>query len=313
MQAAFLYLFCITPQLIKPSLYLAMLYTLLTSIRSFSLFLFFHTSFNLGSTQQITTPPRSYVWLTHPYSSTQTLVERFAPPLGCKRVQLAAGSFGDWLRHVPLLPAGTPVRLYNGQLKDPQNIHAAVLDLDVGTRDLQQCADAVIRLRAEYQFSQNPNQIHFHLTSGHDIWFSDWYSGKGFQVRKEEVLPATKAIELPTHLVFRRYLDQIFDYAGTLSLNRELQSVPLTEVQPGDVLLRGGSPGHAVLVLDVAEHTSTRQKFMLLAQSYMPAQQVHVLLNHPRTGLGAWYAVNPASPEVRTPEWIFAATELRRF
>ncbi|WP_324670894.1 DUF4846 domain-containing protein [Hymenobacter sp. GOD-10R] len=290
-----------------------MLYTLLISIRSFSLFVLLHASSDLAPPQEIATSPRSYLWLNHPYSSAQTLAIRFAPPPGCKRVPLTAGSFGDWLRHVPLLPVGTPVRLYNGQMKDPQNIHAAVLDLDVGTRDLQQCADAVIRLRAEYQFSQNPNQIHFHLTSGHDIWFSDWYSGKGFQVRNEEVLPATKAVELPTHLVFRRYLDQLFDYAGTLSLSRELQSVPLAQVQPGDVLLRGGSPGHAVLVLDVAEHPSTKQKFMLLAQSYMPAQQVHVLLNHPRTGLGAWYAVNPTSSEVRTPEWTFAATELRRF
>ncbi|WP_086597127.1 DUF4846 domain-containing protein [Hymenobacter crusticola] len=241
------------------------------------------------------------------------LAKRFVPPPGCQRVQLEAGSFGDWLRHLPLLPTGTPVRLHNGQLKDLQNIHAAVLDLDVGTRDLQQCADAVIRLRAEYQFTHNLNQIHFHLTSGHDIWFSDWSNGKGFLVRNEEVVSVKKAVEQPTHAVFRRYLDQIFDYAGTLSLSRELQAVPLADVQPGDVLLRGGSPGHAVLVLDVAEHPSTKQKFMLLAQSYMPAQQVHVLLNHPRTGLGAWYAVDPASLEVRTPEWIFAATELRRF
>ncbi|GGF10737.1 DUF4846 domain-containing protein [Hymenobacter cavernae] len=194
---------------------------------------------------------------------------------------------GVWLRYLPLLPTGTPVHLYNGRLKDPQNIHAAVINIDVGTRDLQQCADAVIRLRAEYQFTQNPNQVQFHLTSGHDIWFSDWYSGKGFQVQGEDVFSTAKAVELPTHTVFRRYLDQIFDYAGTLSLSRELRAVPLAQVQPDDVFIRGGSLGHAVLVLDVAEHSVTGQKYMLLSQSYMPAQQVHVLLNHPRTGLGA--------------------------
>lgn len=259
------------------------------------------------------TPARHYAWLTHAYSPAQTLAARFAPPPGCQRVPVAAGTFADWLRYLPLLPAGTPVHLFNGQLKDPQNVHAAVLDLDVGPRDLQQCADAVIRLRAEYLFTQSPDQVHFHLTSGYDIWFSDWYSGKSFQVRGEDVLPAAKAVETPTHAVFRRYLDQIFDYAGTRSLSRELRPVPLAQVQPGDVFIRGGSPGHAVLVLDVAEQPATSQKYMLLAQSYMPAQQMHVLLNHPRSGLGAWYAVNPASPTVRTPEWTFAATELRRF
>lgn len=242
------------------------------------------------------------------------MARRFAPPAGCQRVAVAPGSFGHWLRYLPLLPAGTPVKLYNGQLKDPQNVHAAVLNIDAGTRDLQQCADAVIRLRAEYQFTQNPAQVHFQLTSGHDIRFEDWYSGQGFRVSGNDVLPATRPVEKPTHAVFRRYLDQIFMYAGTLSLSRELTPVSLAEVQPGDVLIRGGSPGHAVLVLDVAEHSATGRRYVLLAQSYMPAQQMHVLRNvWGEAALGAWFAVNPQEARFSTPEWTFAREDLKRF
>ncbi|MBT9395527.1 DUF4846 domain-containing protein [Hymenobacter sp. NST-14] len=259
--------------------------------------------------------PGSYAWLPKGrYQPARTVAARFAPPAGYQRVAVAEGSFGQWLRYLPLLPAGTPVLLYNGQPKDRQDVHAAVLDLDVGARDLQQCADAVIRLRAEYLFSQNPDQVHFHLTSGDDIGFRDWYSGTGFRVVGNAVTPARRPAEAPTHTNFRRYLDQIFTYAGTLSLSKELQPTPLAQVQPGDVLIRGGSPGHAVLVLDVATQPRTGRRVALLAQSYMPAQQMHVLRNvWDETGLGAWFYLDPAANRVSTPEWTFRSTELGRF
>ncbi|QJX48301.1 DUF4846 domain-containing protein [Hymenobacter taeanensis] len=263
-------------------------------------------------------PPESsvgqYRWLPQgKYDAKQSLVARFPAPAGYERVQVAPGSFGGWLRHLPLLPAGTPVHLYTGQLKHRQDVHAAVLNLDTGTRDLQQCADAVIRLRGEYQFSQDADQVHFHLTSGHDIRFQDWYSGRTFRVVGDDVEPATKPMEAPTHPVFRRYLDQIFTYAGTLSLSRELMAVPLSQVLPGDVLIRGGSPGHAVLVLDVAVQAGTGRRKALLAQSYMPAQQVHVLKAGPQASSGAWFSLDPSREQVFTPEWTFRRDELKRF
>jgi hypothetical protein len=189
-----------------------------------------------------------------------------------------------------------------------------VVDIDPGTKDLQQCADAVMRLRAEYLFSQNFNKIHFHLTTGYDAWFSDYVAGRTFQVKGEEVTAAPKAAEAPTHAALGRYLLPIFGYAGTLSLSRELRRVPLAEVHPGDVLIHGGRPGHAVLVADVAENPRTGQRYLLLAQSYMPAQNIHVLRNVAQPALGAWFAVpGPAEAEVETPEWTFAREELGRF
>ncbi|RSK50347.1 DUF4846 domain-containing protein [Hymenobacter rigui] len=274
------------------------------------------TPVETASTPAETGPqPAAYAWLpANGYNPRQTVQARFAPPAGYQRVPVAAGSFGQWLRYLPLLPVGTPVKLHNGQLKDRQDVHAAVLHIDVGPRDLQQCADAVIRLRAEYQFSQQPEQVHFHLTSGDDIRFQDWYSGTGFRVVGDAVQPAPRPAEAPTHASLRRYLDQIFTYAGTLSLSKELRPVPLAQVQPGDVLIRGGSPGHAVLVLDVAVQPTTGRRVALLAQSYMPAQQMHVLKNvWDNTGLGAWFLLDPAASQVSTPEWTFRTNELKRF
>ena len=264
-----------------------------------------------GQAAPTTTP---YPWLIAPPAPGQTLAARFAPPAGCQRVAVPAGSWGAWLRGLPLRPAGTPARLFNGQLKDNQAVVAAVVDIDPGTQDLQQCADAVIRLRAEYLFSQNVNKIHFHLTTGYDAWFSDYVAGRTFRVKGEEVTAAPKPAEAPTHAALGRYLLPVFGYAGTLSLSRELRQVPLPEVRPGDVLIHGGRPGHAVLVADVAENPRTGQRYLLLAQSYMPAQNIHVLRNVAHPALGAWVALpGPAEALVATPEWTFAREELGRF
>jgi len=265
--------------------------------------------------EPLSAAPNRYSWLAaDAYDVWRSVAARFAPPAGCTRVKVAAGSFGHWLRYLPLLPTGTAVHLYNGELKDPQTVHAAVLNIDTGTRDLQQCADAVIRLRGEYLFSRKPDTVHFHLTSGNDIRFADWYRGQGFRVSGNEVLPAPRPVEKPTHVVFRRYLDQIFTYAGTLSLARELTPISMANILPGDVFIRGGSPGHAVLVLDVAEQKETGRRYVLLAQSYMPAQQIHVLHNVAGGAtLGAWFAVDPEDSRFHTPEWTFAREELKRF
>ncbi|GAB3320397.1 DUF4846 domain-containing protein [Hymenobacter humi] len=236
---------------------------------------------------------------------------RFPAPAGCQRIPVAAGSWGEWLRWLPLQPAGTVARTYLGARKARQEVVAAVVNIDTGTQDLQQCADAVIRLRAEYVFSHDPNKVHFHFTTGYDFWFSDFVAGKTFKVVGEEVLPAKRPAELPTHAALARYLIPTFGYAGTLSLSRELASKPLGAVQPGDVLIHGGAPGHAVLVVDVAENMKTHRKFMLLAQSYMPAQDMHLL--QPDEGRSAWFAVDTESDILTTPEWDFGADELKSF
>ena len=253
----------------------------------------------------------SYPWLAHAGAAGQALGARFPVPAGCRRVAVAAGSWGEWLRFLPLRPVGTKARLYNGALKDRQDVVAAVVDIDAGTQDLQQCADAVIRLRAEYLFSHDPNKVHFHLTTGYDFWFSDFVAGKTFKVSGEEVVPATRPAEAATHAALARYLIPTFGYAGTLSLSRELRPKVLTAMLPGDVLIHGGAPGHAVLVVDVAENPATHQKFMLLAQSYMPAQDIHVLREE--YGASAWFPVGPASTAVSTPEWEFRTDELAGF
>jgi hypothetical protein len=90
-----------------------------------------------------------FPWL-EAHDPAQAIEHRIAPPPGYQRDSLPAGSFGHWLRQLPLKPGQPPVYLHDGRPKGNQQAQAAVLDLDTGPRDLQQCADAVMRLRAEY-------------------------------------------------------------------------------------------------------------------------------------------------------------------
>ncbi len=249
-----------------------------------------------------------YPW--SPAAGAQTIAQRFAPPAGYRRVAVAPGTYGAWLRDLPLKPAGTPVRLHNGRLKGNQRAHAAVVDIDVGRRDLQQCADAVIRLRAEYLYAAGRmSEIAFRFTSGDEARFSRWAQGWRPRVRGNRVTWERGRPSGTGRASFRAYLRTVFTYAGTISVRRDLWHAGVDDIRIGDVFVQAGSPGHAVLVVDLAENDAGR-KVMLLAQSYMPAQDIHVLRN-PK-GPGAWYPVRFGAG-LETPEWTFRAGDLRRF
>lgn len=234
-----------------------------------------------------------YAW--RPAGSIQvedTLAERIPPPPGFVRVAVAPGSFAFWLRGLPLKPAGTPVRLFTGAPKWRQDVHAAVVDISVGESDLQQCADAIMRLRAEWLFSVGrARDIAFTYTGGKRVR----YEGGAQDYRK-----------------FRRYMNRVFAYAGTYSLERELTPVALATIETGDVFIKGGFPGHAVLVADMAVDERTGEKRFLLLQSYMPAQDIHILKNPKSSSGSPWYSAAFEGP-LETPEWTFPPGSLRRW
>jgi hypothetical protein len=245
----------------------------------------------------------------------QSLRDRIAPPAGFQRASLAAGSFGAWLRELPLESGRGIVHLHDGRPKLAQNLHVAVIAIDAGKRDLQQCADAVIRLRAEYLFANGQaRDICFRAVSGDAMPYASYRSG--LRPPKGRATPwVAEAPPDASWTGFRAYLDRVFGIANTASLARELEPVRESRsITAGDVYIEGahgGRFGHAVLVLDVAENPVGERVF-LIAQSYMPAQDMHVLINPGEPSLGPWYRV-PANGSLETPEWSFPSGSLRRF
>lgn len=258
-----------------------------------------------------TSSTNKYCWLKQ-YETKNMLVNRIPLPEGFERTTIERATFSDWLRHLPL-KTGTPaVKLYNGALKYNQSAQFAVLDINVGKEDLQQCADAVMRLKAEYHFSKKENdRIHFNYTSGDNAEYSKWIEGYRPVVKNNKVSFVKSAPRDSSYKNFTAYLRQVFMYAGTSSLSKELQTVPLSTMQVGDVFIYGGFPGHAVIVLDMATHKKTGKRIFILAQSYMPAQDIHVLKN-PNAANTPWYPLE-FEGALETPEWTFQHTDLKRF
>ncbi len=244
--------------------------------------------------------------------SGSSVQERIRVPEGFKRVKTEINSYGQYLRDLPLKPDGSDIKLFNGEATN-KDVHVAVLDIDVGSRDLQQCADAVIRLRAEYLYGQGLyEKIHFNFTNGFKADYLNWMNGKRIAIDGNKTHWINKTGYSKEYSSFRKYLDIVFAYAGTLSLSKEMKYISIEDMQIGDIFLKGASPGHAVIILDMAENTKTGEQIFMIAQSYMPAQDIHILKNLGDRQLSPWYSVD-FGELLSTPEWEFEKNQLMRF
>ncbi len=242
----------------------------------------------------------------------KTIAERFILPIGFERIKLDSNSFQYYLRNLQLKSHGSKVKYYNGLIKPNFWVYDAVVDMEIGERNLQQCADAVMRLKAEYLYKSNQyNKIHFNFTNGFRVDYSEWMKGKRIIVEGNKTYWSDQTSPSNTYSGFRKYMDIIFAYAGTLSLSNEMISININDIQIGDVFIQGGSPGHAVIVVDMAID-SNQNKVFLLAQSYMPAQDIQILANPNNNKLSPWYKLN-FEGDIVTPEWTFKKSDLKRF
>jgi hypothetical protein len=223
-----------------------------------------------------------------------TIIDRYLPLDSCHRETTDSNSFAHYLQNLPLKIYGEKVKYFDGTLKTNYNVYSSVVDMKISNKDLQQCADAVMRLRAEYLFIHKKyNQISF-LFNGDKKYHS--------------YIEFTKNDR--SYGRFLKYMDYIFSYANTGSLHNQLKSVEISNMQIGDVFVKKGNPyGHAVIIVDMC-HNLNGSKYFMLAQSYMPAQETQILLNHKNNTV--WYNL-PLTGEIQTPEWTFSVNDLRRW
>jgi len=231
-------------------------------------------------------------------STTPKVITEIPLPQGYKRIEIPKGSFGEWLRQIKLRKDNT-VYLYNGTPKTDQTLHYAVLDISTGNKDLQQCADAIMRLKAEYYFSKKQYD---------SIDFSSANKRYNFQ----QMLNNADITGKDMHALLLQFMETVFMNCGTYTVTDMIRTIDVHSILPGDVFVKAGAPGHAMIVVDVALNETTGKKIYLLAQGYMPAQDMHIVINPNSSTLSPWYEVDD-SEKIITPGWIFTKDQLKRW
>lgn len=223
----------------------------------------------------------------------KTIMTRFETPEGFNRSSSTINSWAHYLQNLPLKPHGTKVLHFDGTLKANTAAYCAVVDLPIYGNKNHQCADAIMRLRAAYLFEQNRfSEIEFLFVNGTNFRYDNYLAGK-----------------TPTQANLWSYLEKVFAYASTLSLDKQLKAKEAKDLQIGDVFIKGGSPGHAVVVVDKCTDQNGAVKFML-AQSYMPAQDIQILVGD--DGNSPWYDLN-FGDYLYSAEYTFAKNQLKQF
>ena len=184
--------------------------------------------------------------------------------------------------------------------------------MDIGEKDLQQCADSIMRMYGEYYFaSQEYDKIKFHLTNNYLMEYTKWREGCRLKVNGNQTSMVKTASYDDSYEAFRKYLETVFIYGGTLSLSGESNETRVEEIQIGDMFIEAGSPGHCVLIVDMAGNEDG-EKALLLAQGYMPAQEFHILKN-PLHEEDPWYYTSEIKFPLETPQWTFKKGSLKRW
>ena len=128
-----------------------------------------------------------------------------------------------WENYIKNFPrkSSTVVKDYQGNIIKNKSLGV----LNVRINSVQQCADAAIRLRAEYFYSKKEyDKISFKLTSGLEVPFSKW--AQGYRVRvsgNKASLFKSKVSKDYSRENFEAYLKIIMTYAGSASLARDLK------------------------------------------------------------------------------------------
>lgn len=244
--------------------------------------------------------------------SGKTLAKRILTPKGYKRIKAKKGSFEAFLRNYKLKPDGSPVLLYDGREKWNQSAHIAVFKLPIEGEDLQQCADSIMRVYGEYYYGKKAyDKITFPLGNGFIADFDKWRRGYSISVSGNKIAWVYSSKNDSSYDSFKRFMRIVFAYSGTLNMDYSSKKIKLSEARVGDIFVRGGSPGHVVMIADICKNKKGKKAY-LLAQGYLPAQEFQLLKN-PLHEDDPWYYEDEIKYPLRTPEYSFDKGSLRRY
>lgn len=263
-----------------------------------------------------------------------TIKDRFIPPDGYTRVEAPAGSFGAYLQNFELKPMGDPAYVWNKDTGAASDIStAAGAAIAVFNQDItrwQQCADSIMRLYAEYLYENNEyDKISFDFTTGFKCDFKNWSEGKRVKVNGSKCTWVEKADPSTDRATFDKYLDFVYQFANTESLQTQMTPVSSNDIQIGDCFVitswqMDENLGHAVFIADMCVNEAG-EKLYLIFEGTTPATQIS-LAKHNDTTYGYWIPLaedgtlsitktvfDEAIQDYKDKTWTCPGQYLRRF
>lgn len=249
----------------------------------------------------------------HINTAGMTVSERVLVPENFSRKSYPLGSFARYIQTYALKSAEAKVINYDGTPYRYQRGHVGVLEVPVPSNGLQQCADALMRLRAEFLWDRDRQEdIGFNFTSGHYCSWLKYAEGFRPKINGNNVTFHKTALANHTKENFYNYLNLIYTYAGTQSLSDELKRVErVADLEVGDMVVKPGFPGHIVMIADKATNASGEILF-ILAQGNTPAQSIHLIKNLKDTAISPWYRLEEGA-SLEIPTYFFDTTKFVRF
>lgn len=242
-----------------------------------------------------------------------TIKSRVNLPEGFKRVNYSQGSFQEYLRNYKLKPFGSKIINYDKSEYFWQGGHIGILEVPVPSNGLQQCADALIRIRSEYLWDNNrKDEIGFKFTSGHYCSWKKYAEGFRPKISGNKVTFHKTAAADQSKTNFYKYLNLIYTYSGTLSLYHELTPInDASQLKIGDMMIKGGTPGHIVMICDEIVNDKGEKKYLLF-QGNTPAQSVHLVRNLEDDINSPWYVLEK-DKRIPVSNYVFGSAKFVRF
>ncbi len=144
-----------------------------------------------------------------------TIKTRVNIPEGYKRVIYSKGSYQEYLRNYKLKSFGSKIINYDDSEYYWQDGHIGILDIPVPKNGLQQCADALIRIRSEYLWNTNQKEkIGFNFTSGHYCSWIKYAEGYRPKIKGNKVTFHKTTLNDHSKRNSYKYLNLIYMYSG---------------------------------------------------------------------------------------------------
>jgi hypothetical protein len=195
------------------------------------------------------------------------------------RLPVQPGSFAWWLRTLPLKPPGSPVMRYNGKIhrSAEDSTVAAVIDLDMRGRKLEQCMDILIRIYTGYMWQQGrTGEISLPLPGNYWLSWLDWKRGIRPRFNGIRVTLYASAEADSSFQNFENYLRLIYSESHTQQFYHNLRKIERRELQIGDILISKGSKSHAVIIADLVRNEQG-ELLALVGHGDTPACEFYII------------------------------------